>query len=68
MKRITSFFVSLTLSLLLVTPVTLASDTHTGYAPPTPPGGGGISVPVKGNPVITLLVFLLNLERTMPVV
>ena len=67
MKKMTMFFASLSLSLLLLAPVTLAGENHSGYAPPEPPGGG-ISLPGKGNPVIPLLVFLLNLERVVPVV
>jgi len=71
MKRLTAFFASLYLILLLSAPIAMAGENHGGFAPPPPPSGGGSNIvwPRKDNfDIYQLLSFVLGLERTVPLI
>jgi hypothetical protein len=59
MKRLTAFFASLYLVLLLLAPIALAGEWH----------GGIVRPPTKGETVIDqLLLFVLSLNSTIPLI
>ena len=70
MKKMTAFFASLYLVLLLSAPIVLAGEQHSGILPPPPDGGGSNIVwPAKGNlGLYELLSFLVRLEGTIPLI
>jgi len=70
MKKLTAFFVSLYLVLLLSAPVAMAGDHHGGLLPPPPEGGGGNIVwPSKGDLLLyQLLSFVVSVERAIPLI
>jgi hypothetical protein len=70
MKRLTAFFASLYLVLLLSAPIVTAGENHGGFAPPPPDNGGGNTVlPDKGNFVLyQMLSFVLSLDSTIPLI
>jgi len=69
MKKMTAFFASLYLVLLLSAPVAMAGDMHSGIAPPPDGGSGNIAWPTKGDlGLYELLSVLVSLHTTIPLI
>jgi hypothetical protein len=70
MRKLISVFTSLYLAFVLVAPVAMAGDNHSGRTDSPPPSGGGIVRPVfpKGIPgVVQVMSFLSVLNRVTPI-